>query len=334
MNPNTLFARWVSRATRAWEIRKAKSREDAELTAAVERVIAASAPVICSLRDCRRDLRTPVDNALHYIQQTIDAVPGPVALSPEKWDQNPLLKALFVSPDELCFLLAGDSRVRSFFAQQRAARAFALLTATRRERTIFATAVEGEIVKRDVPQTAVEFHDFRILDLATTETATRCALKDRALNALVTQVLEHLLRLRALKDELKEHQRILSIKLKIQQTRTHHLDGLISGDCESEPAAPMAQRALADIDRQIQDLAAESDSPAEYLRQLTTVLSAPQEVLTVAPISMHLNWMGVRQRDASASRDCEFRLAEVQLPNHLKCVAVFATISRVDCLKR
>ncbi|MGE5257591.1 MAG: hypothetical protein ACM3KE_13015 [Hyphomicrobiales bacterium] len=328
-----MIDRFRLRVSQRREARVLKRQKEEALAQAIDRVVQVSAPVVCSLRDCRRDLRSPVDNALRYIDQTIDAIPGPVSLSPEKWDQDPLLKALFVTPDEVSYLLVGDPRLKPFFAQPQAARAFALLTATKVERTIFAPAVEGEIVRRDVPQTAVEFHDLRILDPAATEAATRFALKDRALNALVAQVLERLLQIRALKDELKEHQRILSIQLKIQQTRTHSLDELITEDREAEPSAPAGLQVLADIDRQIQDLGKESDSPADYLRQLMTVLNAPQEVLTVVPVAMRLNWMGVRQNDASGACDRDICLAEVKLQNRLRRVAVVVSINRKDYLR-
>jgi len=329
----TIFRKIISRAEQAREARRQRRQKEAALTQAIDQVVQASAPVVCSLRDCRRDLRSPVENALGYIQQTIDAIPGPTRLSPENWDRDPLLKALFVDPDEMRSVLERDLRLRSFFTRQQAARAFALLTATKTERTIFGTAAEGDIVRRDVPQTAVEFHDHRIIDPSATEAETRHVLKDRALNALVTQVLERLLQLRALKNELEEQQRILSIKLKIQQARPGGLDVLKSEQAAEESAPLDAPRLLADIDRQIQGLAAESDSPEEYLRQLTAVLTAPQQVLTVTPIVLQLNWMGVKQGNASADGDRGIRLAEIEFQDHLMRVAVFVDIARQDCLK-
>ncbi len=327
----TILKKIRSRAERALEARSRSRLKENSLARAIDQVVQASAPVVCSFRDCRRDLRSPVEHALGYLERTIEAIPGPAGLSPENWDRDPLLKGLFVSPDELRSLLQRDSHLKSFFARQPADRAFALLTATRRERTIFATAAEGEIVRRDVPQTAVEFHDHRIIDPSTAAVDTRQALKERALNALVTQVLERLLQLRSLKDELKEQQRILSIKLKILQTRPHGLEALRSEEAAgaAEPAA--APRVLADIERQIQDLAAESDSPEEYLRQLTAVLNAPQQVLTVTPAVMHLNWMGVKQGNAAVDGDRGFALAEVEFQDRLKRVAVFVEIARRDC---
>ena len=328
-----IFKKIIARAEQARKARRLSRREEDALAQAIDQVVQASAPVMCSLRDCRRDLRSPVEAALSYLQQAIDVIPGPTLLSPENWDRDPLLKALFVNPEEMSALLADDPRLKSFFAQQGASGASALLTATKKERTIFGTAAEGSLVRRDVPQTAVEFYDHRIIDPATAAAETRIALKNRALNALVTQVLERLLQLRALKDELKEQQRILSIKLKILQTRPDGLGILTSEQAAAESATPDAPRVLTDIDRQIRGLAAESDSPEEYLRQLTEVLQAPQKVLAVTPVVLQLDWMGVKQGSAAAAGSREIRLAEVEFQDRLKRVAVWVDIARQDCLK-
>ena len=328
-----IFKKIIARAEQARKARRLSRREEDALAQAIDQVVQASAPVMCSLRDCRRDLRSPVEAALSYLQQAIDVIPGPTLLSPGNWDRDPLLKALFVNPEEMSALLADNPRLKSFFAQQGASGASALLTATKKERTIFGTAAEGSLVRRDVPQTAVEFYDHRIIDPATAAAETRIALKNRALNALVTQVLERLLQLRALKDELKEQQRILSIKLKILQTRPDGLGILTSEQAAAESATPDAPRVLTDIDRQIRGLAAESDSPEEYLRQLTEVLQAPQKVLAVTPVVLQLDWMGVKQGSAAAAGSREIRLAEVEFQDRLKRVAVWVDIARQDCLK-
>lgn len=327
----TVFRTLLSRFEQAREARQAKHRNSAALAQAIERVVRLSAPAVCTLRGCRRQLSGPVENALGYLQQAIGGIPGPRPISPPDWDHDPFLQALFVNAEELDALLMNHRRLRSFFARMPTDHAYAMLTAIKKERTIFGTAVEGTMVRRDVPQTAVEFHDHRIIDPSATVAETRRALIDRALNTLVSQILEPLLELRSRMDELKEQQRILSMQLKIQQTRMQGLDVL---NPEVEPAAPSVHPVLDDLERQLRELAGNSDSSEGYLRRLTAVLNSPQQLLTVTPIGMRLDWLGVKQGGGTTvDRESDIRLAEVEFKNHLKRVAVFVRIARRDCVK-
>ncbi|MCK7469059.1 MAG: hypothetical protein MZU91_13630 [Desulfosudis oleivorans] len=75
-----IFKKIIARAEQAREARRLSRREEDALAQAIDRVLQASAPVMCSLRDCRRDLRSPVETALRYLEQAIDVIPGPTPL--------------------------------------------------------------------------------------------------------------------------------------------------------------------------------------------------------------------------------------------------------------
>jgi hypothetical protein len=320
-----LLSRLVSRFQLARAAGDSKRRGEAELALAVQRVLDLGAPVVCTLRDCRRELHGPVETALAHIDRAVAAIPGPLPLAPDAWDRHPLLQALFTDAGEIGGLLSADRRLRSFFSRRPAPpRAFALLTAARCERTIFGTAVEGEIVRRDVAQTAVEFRDHRILDPAETPAETRGELRMRALAALVTPVVDRARRQRALLDELREQQRILAVQLKIQQSRPDRsaARGPQDGGGDAAPSV------LEELDRQIRALSAEAASPAEVLREMAEVLGAPQAALTVTPVALRLNWMGVKQCQTSSACDLDVRLVEVEIREHLKRTAVFVEIAR------
>jgi hypothetical protein len=296
-------------------------------------VVQLSAPVVGTLRNCRRNLSAPVETALAYIDHTIALIPGPLPLSPETWGRHPLLQALFTDAEEIKTLLWADRRLKSFFAHQPEPRAWALLTATRCERTIFGTAVEGEIVRRDVAQTAVEFRDHRILDPAVTLAETRRELRARALTALVTPVVERARQQRSLQDELREQQRILSVQLKIQQTRPDRSDGQSPETGENIASRNGAPGILADIDRQIRELSASSASPEEVLLEIAEVLNAPQAAMAVHPVALRLNWMGVKQCQTSSECDLDVRLVEVELKDHWRRTAIFVSIERGDAAR-
>jgi hypothetical protein len=329
----TIFRKILSRNEEARQKRQRKRQHEDALNRAIDQVAKTSAPVICFLHNCRHELRAPVEAALDYIQKTMDAIPGPVDLTPSNWGRDRLLQTLFINDEEIQNLLMTSHRLQAFFEKDKALQTVALLTATKRERTIFGTAMEGDILRRDVAQTAVEFYDHRIMDPSAAAADTQRALRDRALNALVTHTLERLLKIRALKDELKEQQRLLSIQFRIQQTRMQGLDVLESDETDRQSTIPAESLILTDIEKELQELGEEADCPEEYLRQLTAVLNAPQQVLTVAPIRLHLNWMGVKQGDDGAEGEDAPSLAEVAFQGRPKRVAVFVTIARKDCLR-
>ena len=325
-----ILKKFLSRTERAGEARKQELQKESTLIQAMDRVVTTIAPAICSLRECRRQLRSPVENALVYLQNTIDTIPGPLPLSPQAWDQHPLLQALFTDAGEIRTLLWADRRLRSFFTRHPASQACALLTATRRERTIFGTAVEGEIVRRDVAQTAVDFRDHRLLDPAATLAETRHELQMRALTALVTPVVERALRMRSLQDELREQQRILSVQLKIRRTRPDLCGRQSPEEAENGSSGNGTPRILEDIDREIRELSAATSPPEEVMRQVAEVLTTPQAALTVTPVAMRLNWMGVKQCRSSSDCDLDVRLIEVELKDHWRRTAVFVSIDRDD----
>jgi hypothetical protein len=323
----------VSRFQQARQARESTRREEAALAEAVQRVVQLSAPVVGALRNWQRNLCAPVKTALAHIDQTIALIPGPLSLSPDTWGRYPLFQALFADAEEIKTLLWANRRLKSFFRFHPEPQAWALLTATRCERTVFGTAVEGEIVRRDVAQTAVEFREHRILDPAVTLAETRRELQMRALTALVTPVLDHTLRLRSLQEELREQQRILSVQLKIQQTRPDRLDALTAEESDGDSGGAGADGILADIDRQIHELAVAAGSPEEVFRQIEEVLNAPQAAMTVHPVAMRLNWMGVKQCRTSSECDLDIRLVEVELKDHWRRTAVFVSIERGDATR-
>jgi hypothetical protein len=331
MNPIHVWRRLRSRFARSREAEDNRRSRQALIEEALEQVVKASTPVICTLRgDCRNALRSPVETAMSHMDQAVAAIPGPVTLSADRWDTDPVLKALFVGPDEISSLLHGDAGLKTAFAAGRPEEVFAMLTAVKKERTIFGTAVEGDVVRRDVAQTAVEFNDHRLVAPAAAEAETRSEVRNLALDALVTQVLEKILSLRSLKEEMIAEQHLLSIKLQIRNTRDHSPDAAAGEVPDAETGADDARQLLADIDRRIRALSRESDSPEEYLRQLAQVLSTPQDVLTVTPISLRLDWMGVKHCGDAGACMPEIRLAEMKLKERFTRAAVIVRVERRD----
>jgi hypothetical protein len=326
-----LWTKWVHRRNS----KTAERRREADLIDVIERAVQESDPVIRNLRNYRKELRKPVESALAYIEGLVAAITGPVDLSPDHWDKDPLLRALFVAPDEAAALARSSAELSSFFDRHPQARdAIAILTATRNERTIFGTALEGDILRRDVPQVAVEFVNLRVVAPALTEAEARREIKVRTLQLLAATSLQHMVELRSLREELTEQRHILEVKLKIQQSRPDRLECTLGENGTACEERDPGGEALAEIDRRLMDLDPDTLSAQAHLDHLAEDLTHPERAMAVRVFSLNLNWMGVKLDAAAASRQAPITLAELDIKDRLKRIAVLVRVSRETALGR
>jgi hypothetical protein len=313
--------------------RKDKQRQKAsDLAELIERLVQESDPGIRKVPGYRQQLQKPVENALGHIEGLISSIPGPVRLSAESWDRDPLIHALFVSPDEIRSLLRDGAELKSFFRQSGVKSAVALLTALKKERTIFGLAQEGEITRRDVAQTAVEFYDHRIVEPSATEAEKRLNLVQRGLSVLASYTIEEILRIHSVREELVEERRMLAAQLKIKHSRHRGLERLLAGGNPDDGKEEQDRELLEEIDQQIEELEPVSGTPRELLAKLEKVLLGPDKFLTGRPIGMRLNWMGVKLNEESTENGREITLSELEIPGRVKRIAVLASVSAAECL--
>lgn len=315
------------------ERRKMQRQKASDLVELIERMVQDSDPSIRKVSGYRQQLQTPVESALGYIEGLISSIPGPFSLSAESWDKDPLIHALFVSPDEIRSLLQNCAELKSFFQQSGVKTAVALLTATKKERTVFGTAQEGEIIRRDVSRVAVEFYDHRVVAPAATEAEKRRKLVQRGLNVLATHTIEEILRIHSVREELIEERRMLAVQLKMQHSRQRGLERLLAGGNQNDANEEQAQRLLGEIDKELIELAPGSGKPQEFLGKLEKVLLGPGNFFTGKTIGMRLNWMGVKLNKESTETGGEITLAELEIPGRVKRVAVLATVPATECLR-
>jgi hypothetical protein len=177
-----------------------------------------------------------------HIEGLIASIPGPFSLSAGHWDEDPLIHALF-EPDEIRSLLHNCAELKSFF-QKRGGQRRCTPHGNEKGTNCFRTALEGEIIRRDVLQVAVEFYDHRLAAPVATEPESRRELLHRGLKVLATYALEEMMQIQSVREELTEQRRILAIKLKIQKTRERGFEGLLAGGSQANPDAMQAEQVL------------------------------------------------------------------------------------------
>lgn len=322
----------IDRWSQYREQKRREAQREADMAHWIERMVEESDPSLRKVEGYQRQLRSPVENALGYLEALVAGIPGPFSLSVERWDSDPLMHALFVKPDDIQSLLQSCADLKSFFRKSGAPSAVALLTANKVERTVFGTALDGEILRRDVAQRVVEFYDHRVVAPVATKEESRRELIHRALYVLATYALEEVIQAQALRENLTAQRNSTAFKIRIQQTRDRGMGYLLGGGSGSGADEKEWRQLLAEIDRQLAALGPGAGTPRDLLRKLETVLTGADSVLTEKTLEMRLNWMGVKQGEDATENGQAITMKELEIPDRAKRVAVLATVSAGACL--
>ncbi len=327
MRNKSLRDRWAS-------YRRAKTNErlrKAVLGEVIERLVQESLPSIRRVGGYRKQLLAPIENAFAYMEKLVGAIPGPVSLTAGAWDKDPLIHALFVGPHEIRSILEDSSEVNDFFRKTGAAAARVLLTTTQKERAVFGTTIEGEIIRRDVPKTALEFYDHRVVAPAATGEESLRELVHRGLTVVATHTLETITEAHSLREELISQRQLLGVKLKIKEVQDHGMRGFMAGGRRTDPGGSGTPQLLAEIDQLLQEMGPNVASPEGILREMKAVLNNPGSALTGKPLRLCLDGMGYRLNDEGNEGGSWIDLAELEVPGRVKRVGVLATIPAGEC---
>jgi len=262
-----------------------------------------------------------VRNTLEYISGLIPQIPGPVDLDPGRWDKDPLLRAMFISREELTSMLQSSKALKNFFRQTNASQAFAMLVADQKEKIFFGTQKTGEIFRRDVPQKAVIFENFKLFAPAIELAETHRQVQHLGLVTLFRQAFEKITDLESWKNELEKQKDLLEFKLR-RFDKSKPGTGLNSANAPDNQTQKTLQ-VLSDINRKLKEIKAELDTPEHRLSHLCSVLKSPGQNLELKTVSFKLSRMGVRLESSSTEPANEFKVAELALGQDLKQAVVW-----------
>ncbi|SPD74429.1 conserved hypothetical protein [uncultured Desulfobacterium sp.] len=323
-----LWDRLLGHFQRDREIRRDRAALDEE----IERFIQEVYPAIRNARGYLKQLRSPVEKAKNYIDQLVAAIPGPLPLSASDWGKGSPVELLFAEAKQVRDLFKNCGVLQSFFQKNPTDQSVALLTATLKEKTVFANELVGEITRRDVPHLAVDFTDHRIVGPSVTEMLNRRAVSEGALRLLGLRAMEYLTNLKSQEKDLAEEKRLLGVKLKILQAHSHSLEGLVESDRQSEVKAAEIKKLLTEISRQLDTVTAVLGTPEEALKHLLPVLDNPEQVMKFRPLTLRLDWRSFKVDKDAVDPGKEISLAELEIKDRLTRVALLVTIRRYEVL--
>lgn len=266
----------------------------------------------------KKSLRVPMQGAMEYCSTLVESLPGPVRLSRQQYNADPLVKALFVSADELEEVLRLASGNGALSDQKTTKDSIALLTMTREEKTVFRHEQRGDVVLRDVKKRAVNFTDHRLVASTASLGTTKERLKYRGLEVLATVAMEQITSLRGKLAELRERREYLKAMRRMLKGRRHTPELFSHPDHETVEQLRKLEELITEVEGEVDLIRQKIEMPKDSLALLLEIMIQPEDTLIAREQTLRLDWMNVLLSDKDDSKGNTISLAELSIKNELQ----------------
>ena len=293
----------------------------------IEEVVEKVDPRIRGIRNYRRTLAPAVQKAYRYFAELIGRMPAPIPIDSQAWATDPLVHALFSGVDDLRAVFSKSPDLRKFFDEHpdgSVDHCFLQVGMAMREKTVLGMMLDGEQVRKDVPQTTVSFYDHRVLLPCVSEGELREALAVRGFRVLVAYALEQVTDRHNRIVLLNQQWQMLNAKLRAAKAKAAGLEGLVAGEGEHNAQVQALEAELAQTQQALKDAKAGFATIEDYMRCTSEVLGQPEAHIRINPRTLLLDQMNIKLDDGAADSAREICLTEVALGEEIKRFIVLA----------
>ena len=318
--------------------KKALDRERAVIVEeAIERLVDGIDPNMRLIVGYKKKLWQAVDKVLIYIAWLVDTIPGPVECNRKAFAADPLINAVFATAADLQKTFSQSETLRAFFADAmnvNQEECFALMCMEKKEQAGFGMELEGDLVKKDVPQVTVNFYGHNILSPAVTATEVRDSLKHCMFDALISNTFEAVMVNHMREAGTDEYRKVLDKRYKANQAWSQELTSLIlsiradamTGDTTSTKDASV-QNENGSIDNQI-------ETPADRLTKVLDILAQPENMIRLDHISINLTRLGIKVKEDSARAGNKINFTELVINDAWRRTIVLVRYPRNEMLAK
>lgn len=330
MSLKSLWAAFYQQLVDGSAHRSTDRKREAAVLDEIERIVLKIDSTILPVHSFRKKILPSVRHAMQYISGLIPQVPGPLDFDPGRWKDDPLLRAMFISREELISVLHSSKALKNFFRLTNALQAFALLVAERKEKIFFGIEKNGDIVRRDVPQKAIFFEDFKVFAPAIELAEANLQIQQVALTTLIRQAFEEITDLQLWKEELEKQRDLLEFKVKRSDISEPEFELKHSDATDNQMKETL--KVLSDINRKLKEIETELDTPENRFSHLCSILKNPEQHLELKAVSYKLSRLGILLESSSTEPANEFTLAEFEMGQDVKQVLLWIRVERGSVL--
>jgi len=264
----------------------------------IDYVVNTIEPKLSRVRGYRKRLQGPLQICQEHSRAIVAKIPGPIYLKQNEYSDDPLLNAAFSGSDRFRDLLDHADRAKSQGALSGTERV-ALLTMTSKEKTIFGTKKQGQMIVGDAAMRTINFTDHNIVGLATTLEKSRKALEKYTLEIITEATARQLSEIRTKLVDLRQRKEWLRAMEKMFGAGQGSGMGcvFVPFDPEKQKKQEQIEQMLVETESEIAAASSESETPENWLTIVENILSRPEDILSIRLVSLRLNWCNVLTDD-------------------------------------
>jgi hypothetical protein len=288
---------------------------------AIELVLDSSSPKIRLVNGFNKKLRQPVEAAMIFIENLVDAIPGPLEVTSDTAVNRVLAQTFFTNMDQLKRTLKSGPELKDFLSQGAIDEFFVLLAMDREVKTIFGSRLEGEILLKDVAIKSVNFSEHTFRGPSATMLDLKQSLENGILRMLAQWSLEKIIEEQSRKEELSQLRDEMRIKRKMLADERQQMilgpRAELGGQSSSE-----AQKLLEQIEDELNTINKKSLDMDYYLGEVIHILNNPNDLLDSEHIDMHRDRIGILIDGTSNEKKNAISVLEIRMGEsfHRSCV--------------
>lgn len=292
---------------------------------AIERAVAGTDARVRAVSGYQKRLRPAVIRAIDHVVAMVEQLPPAVPANVQGYREDSRLRAMFATPDRMFTLLGNDRELG--LALRASARAdaplVALMLTEMNEKHVLGVDLEDDMLKRDVRQTVISFDAHRLVDPSADEASARRALRRRAFDAILAQVLERIGALKDRRQKLASQRELLRHKHELMKSAGWSFEG--ADPTAEKPDLNALEQKLAQVDAALEEAGVDAEVLDIHLRMLADALSAPEKELWIESRDLILDHTNIL-RDTVATNAPSMRLQVLRNARGARAAAVLVAL--------
>jgi hypothetical protein len=283
-------------------------------------------PRLKLVRRYRQRLAPAVETAIRFLRDQIPKLPATREATRAAWSSDSSIHAFFATANDLPKIFSRSNELREFFDKAPALKeVHAVLGMQMIEQKVLGMAQEGEILRREVPQTTVSFSDHRIRFFGETEIELRRVLGTRIFEQFALIALARISGGQKRVKELKYNRELMKTRLKVLDRQGVGLAGMGSDAAGPRELTKLRSR-LEENERELGSIATGADVLDRELEILREVLASPVESVRFSSRRLSLTPLNVLAEGEASAQGREVEFCTVQIAAEPPIERAFALV--------